>query len=247
MKIYDTLIKGCGYAPAGYAAANKNTIICEEHQICDTNFYLPLNTFCHTPYAPVTVEGKKLQKVFDDLSIFSEKYQNTNAFECGFCKYLVESPLDILLKCRVIKAEKKDDIYIVTIQTNEGLSHLYARQIIDCTNTPKEKIITVLFTSSDIQHTKKALLSAFDNAIIESTFYKSRYAIHIDVGNSDENTAKLHIYNKWRTLDTDSKIIYIAPVFLKEKNPSNILCDVNYKNPIEAFERGYNYGKEAVL
>lgn len=247
MNIYNTLIIGCGYAAVGYAQANKNTIICDEHQVCDTNFYLPLNTFSYTFYAPETAEGKKLQKAFDDLSIFCGEFQNTNGFECAFCNYLVENPANILLKCRVIKAEKNNDVYDVTIQTNEGLSHLYTRKIIDCTNAPREKIITVLFTSFNIEETKKALLSVFDGAVIEKAFYENRYAIHINVGNNDENTAKLYIYNKWCELNTDSKIIYIAPVFLREENPDNILCDANYQNAVEAFEKGYNYGKEETL
>ena len=247
MNIYDTLIIGCGYSSVGYAQANKNTIICEEHQVCDTNFYLPLSSFSHTPYIAETEEGKKLQKAFDDLSIFSKNSQNTNGFECAFCNYLVENPANILLKCRVINASKKDDIYDVTIQTNEGLSHIYARQIIDCTNTPKQKVITVLFTSTHIEDTKDALLSAFDGSVIEEAFYKNRYAIHISTDDKDENTAKLYIYNKWCELDTDAKIVYIAPVFSSEENPLNILCDANYKNPVEAFEKGYKFGKEAAL
>ena len=247
MNIYDTLIVGCGYSSVGYSTANKNTIICEEHQVCDTNFYLPLNTFSYTPYTPKTTEGKKLQKAFDDLSIFSGEFQNTNGFECAFCNYLVENPTNILLKCRVIKVEKNNGVYDVTIQTNEGLSHLHTRQIIDCTNASKQKVITVLFTSFDIEATQKALLSAFNGAVIEKAFYENRYAIHISVGDEDENTAKLYIYNKWCKLDTDSKIIYIAPVFSREENTTNILCDANYQNPIEAFEKGYSYGKEAAL
>lgn len=247
MNIYDTLIIGCGYAPVGYATANKNTIICEEHQVCDINFYLPLNTFSYTPYTPETNEGKKLKKAFEDLSLFFGKLQNTNGFECAFCNYLVENPVDILLKCRVIKAEKNDNVYDVVVQTNGGLSHLYTRQIIDCTSTPKKKIITVLFTTLNIEDTQKALLSVFNGAVIEKAFYENRYAIHIDVGDLDENTAKLYIYNEWCKLDTDSKIIYIAPVFSREGNATNILCDGNYQNPIEAFEKGYAYGKGVML
>lgn len=245
MHIYDTLIKGCGYAPLGYATSNKNTIICEERQVCDTNFYFPLNSFTYTPYTPETAEGKKLKNIFDELSLFSEKYQNTNGFECAICRYIVENPADILLKCRVIKAEKNDGIYDVTIQTNEGLSHIYTRQITDCTSTPKEKVITVLFDTDNIEDTKKYLSAEFEGAVIEKAFYENRYAIHINATEYDENTAKVYIYNKWP--DCGATIVYIAPVFSSEENPKNILCDANYKNPVEAFEKGYNFGKEAVL
>ena len=54
MQIYDALIIGCGYASVGFARKNKNVIICEEHQICDTGFYLPARCYEHFPYRAKT-------------------------------------------------------------------------------------------------------------------------------------------------------------------------------------------------
>lgn len=247
MKIYNTLIIGCGYASVGYAMADRNTIICEEHQVCDANFYLPLSTFKYTPYTPKTKGGECLNNVFKDLSLFSGDMQNTNAFECAFCKYLVENNIDILLKCRVIKTDKMPDgIFDVTIQTNEGLSHIFARKILNSTGIYEQKFLTVLFKTHDIDSAKRSLLSAFENSKIEEAFYKDRYAIHIKIEDADENTAKYLIYKKWCKLDTDSKIVYIAPVFSGAEDKNNKLCDTNYKNPVEAFEAGYLFGEEAL-
>ena len=50
------------------------------------------------------------------------------------------------------------------------------------------------------------------------------------------------------TLDSldgvNAKILYMAPVFYGAANPDK-LSDENYDNPIEAFEAGYFYAKEA--
>lgn len=245
MKIYDTLIVGCGYASAGYAETTPNTVICEEHQICDTGFYLPLRSFSHSPYSPKTEAGVRLKAVFDELSLFEKGLQNTNGFESAFCKYLVANPTDILLKCRVIGCKvNSEGIIDVTIQTNEGLSHIFARKILNSVSTRPQNRITVLFTTDDIEAEKELLLSSFENATIEPAFYEGRYALHLKYDGIDENTVKLLICRRWAEIKTSAKILYIAPVFYGNKDPSNPLCDANYENPVQAFEAGCFCAKE---
>ena len=244
MKLYKNLIIGSGYFSIGYAAACPDTVVCEEHQICDTSFYLPLRTFRYKPYSPKTEEGARLLSIFNSLSLFGENEQNANGFEFALCKYVSQNQLNILLKCRVIRTERREDgIYDVTAQTNEGLTHLFAEKITDTTGGTGEKYYTVLFVCDDIEKEKEKLLSAFGGAKIESAFYPRRYAIHILANSADENRIKLDIYKKWRSLDIDAKILYMAPVFYGAKS-SDKLCDGTYENPIEAFEAGYLYGKE---
>ena len=91
---------------------------------------------------------------------------------------------------------------------------------------------------------KEKLLSTYRGAQIESAFYPGRYALHLPVHNADENLIKLEVYQKWRALDIDAKILYMAPVFYGAASGEG-LCDANYENPIEAFEAGYFYAKEA--
>ena len=245
MKIYDTLIIGSGYTSIGYAVKNENSIICEEHQICDVNFYLPLRRFAYHHYEPRTEEGKRLQSLFDSYSLFKEGQQNTNGFEFVFCKYITEKNVDISLKCRVIRKEKRpDDIYDVTVQTNEGLSHIFARKILDTQVGEEKKFFTLLFVCDDIAGVKENLLSTFKGAEIERAFYKDRYALHIPTENLNENEIKLDVYNKWNALSINAKILYMAPVFYGRSSDSE-LSDESYKNPIEAFEAGYLYEKEA--
>ena len=187
MNVYDTLIIGSGYSSVGYATYCPNTVICEEHQICDTGFYLPMRGFRYRHYSPKTEEGRRLFDIFSSLSLFRENEQNTNGFEFAFCKYIAEKQVNILLKCRVIRIEQQPSgIYDVTLHSNEGLTHLFAKKILDTTDEAGEKRFSVLFVCSDIEKVKEKLLSAFEGAQIESAFYPDRYALHIPIKNSDE-------------------------------------------------------------
>ena len=244
MNIYDTLIIGSGYASIGYATACANTVICEEHQICDTQFYLPLRSFRYKHYSPKTEGGAQLLNIFESLALFRDNEQNANGFEFAMCKYIAQKQLDILLKCRIVSIVRQPNlIYDVTVQTNEGLTHLFAREILDMTNKSSEKHFTVLFVCDNIEKVRDKLLSAYSGAQIESAFYEGRYALHILAQDTDENRIKLEVYEKWRSLGIDAKILYMAPVFYGSASADK-LCDSDYENPIEAFEAGYFYAKE---
>lgn len=247
MKVYNTLVIGSGYASVGYAASHADTLICEEHQICDTGFYLPLRSFQYHPYVPKTEEGKRLLGIFEQLSLFGEKWQNTNGFECGLCTYIAEIHPSLLLKCRVIAKEKRaDGLYDVTLQTNEGLSHVFAKHILDTTPSIPSDRVTVLFVTKNSTADTEKLLSLFPGATIEPTGCDGRYALHLPTQGEDENAIKVTIYRKWNILDTDAKILYIAPVFYSDAK-ENGLCDCNYKNPVEALEAGYFYSPEVCV
>lgn len=246
MHIYDTLILGCGYSSAGYAIAKGNCIICEEHQLCDTHFTMPLRSFRYTHYTPTTPEGKRLLDVFSGLALFDQagNMQNTTAFECGFCQFLMENPLEILLKCRVTEiAQTPDGLYQVTLQTNEGLSLLFAKRVLNTLGTPKEKSFTVLLTTENYPETAALLAQAFPNSTLEPAFYESRYALHIPADGCNENDIKLQVYETLCQLPLSAKVIYMAPFFAQTCAPGG-LCDDHYDNPLEAFEAGFFYGEE---
>ena len=244
MHVYDTLIIGSGYFSVGYAIKNKNTVICEEHQLCDVNFYLPLNDFTYHPYTPTTTWGEKLFNFYSERNLFCNNMQNLNSFEGAFCKFIYENEVNVLLKTRVIKATKTaDGIYDVTVQSNEGLTHIFTKNIIDTVNKSPKTHYTVLFFSENIKKDSQLLLNAFSGAKIVTAFYNERYAIQIPTFNQSENLVKLYVYEKWKNLATSTKIIYMAPVLYSLTASSN-LCDNYYNNPIQAFEAGYLYKGE---
>ena len=239
--IYNTLIIGCGYFSVGYAVSDGNSMICEESQICDTRFYLPLKSFRSNPYSPKTAEGARLLDVFTRLSLIEGESLNTCGFECGFCKYITETDANILLKCRVVGISEENGVYDAKIQTNEGLSHLYAKKILRAFSEETNKRFTVLFTAEDIVSVSAELKDAFPGATLEPAFYRGRYALHITWEDYDENTVKLAVYNTWNEKNIKAKIIYMAPAFaVDSQNPCS---DDFYDNPIKAFEAGYFYAK----
>lgn len=245
MRIYDALVIGSGYASVGFARKNKNVIICEEHQICDTGFYLPARCYEYFPYCTKTQEGKKLESVFAELSLFSGEQQNLNGFECAMCTYLVNNPVELLLKSKVIGVKRMcEGVYDVSVYTNEGITHLFTKRVINTKRRLTQKKITVLFTTGNIARAKETLCSVFEGAQIEPAFYEGRYAMHVNADGFDENSVKLWIYNKWCETEPDAKILYIAPVFYGDAVETHLLCDANYTNPIEAFEAGYLFSLE---
>lgn len=238
MKIYDTLIIGCSYFSVGYAMNNPNTIICEAHQTCDNNFYLPIRGFDYKPYKPQTSEGEKLLEIFNSRNLLSEKGHNVSAFEGAFCKYIYENNVNVLLKCRVIRTKESNGVYDVTVQSNEGLSHIFARKILNSLSDAPKNLYTALFISTDIEKDKPILLSAFKGSVIKSAVHDRRYAIHIPVTITDENLVKVWVYENWKNANVDAKIIYMSPI-IYSSNKSNKVCDDNFISPIQAFEAGY--------
>ena len=243
--IYDTLLIGCGFLSAGYATEKKNTCIVEEHQMCDSAFTLTVPSFCYSPYVPKTIEGERLFEIFRSLSLFSEKQQNTSAFECALSKYLLAEDIRPTLKCRVIEQKKREDgLFEVSVQTNGGLDTLFARKVIDTTPHIVNKQMTVLFVSEDYEDVSGTLSTLFPDSSSECAFYDGRYAVHIPIPDEyDENTAKVYIYKKWNEAGLRAKILYIAPLFYGVVSV-DALSDLRFKNPIEAFEYGIAMAKE---
>jgi len=235
MHIYDTLIIGCSYMSAGYAVTRKNCIICEKSELCDTHFGAALCGFEASDYMPCTVEGKTLWHIFSDMKLLGNGMQNLNAFECAFCKYIIDSGLDVLLKSRVVDVAFNGGIYEVTVITNSGLDKLYAKHIRDFSNDGKD-YITVQFVSSDIERDIMLLQKEFGEVKTEKAFYDNRYALYVPAGGSDINMLKIDIYNKWHACGTTAKILHI-PSAMYSKNGEK-LCDEKFDSFIEAFEAG---------
>jgi len=82
MRIYDTLIIGCGYSSAGYALAGGNCILCEENQLCDSHFTMPLGSFRYHRYTPKTPDHSRLLEAFTELELFSPEKGMQNTGNC---------------------------------------------------------------------------------------------------------------------------------------------------------------------
>ncbi len=243
MHLYDAVIIGSGYGSVGFALKNGNSIIIEENQCADPNFYLPLKNFSYTEYTPVTDLGKKLNSVFEKYNLFKGGYMCTNALEAAFCEFLINEDVEILLKARVVNCKKLDDgTFEVTVITSEGLITIHTKNLFD-TRPSKDakKYLTVISMTENIDPAIKILSEVFENSTFEKAFYDDRFAMYLPVENTcDVNEALIYIHDKWLTAKVDAKILYVAPVFATKADKNNVLFpkDYNFSNPIEAFEAG---------
>ena len=242
--IYDTLIIGSGYTSLGYAIANGNTIICEEREICDTQFYLSLKQYKSEEYISNTKIGRELLDYYTNMGLLQNGMQNLNAFECAFCGFALQHNVQILLKCRVIDyIADQDGYYDVRVINGAGIEHICAKKVLDLRPKGLNKQLTVLFETNCKDADIPMLETIFPGAHIEKAFYESRHAIHIPVEfNADYNTVIMDIYDTWGKALHHAKILYIASAFAtistdKEETPN----DSNYLNPIAAFEAGILY------
>lgn len=244
MKIYDTLIIGSGYTALGYAIANPNTVIIEERQICDTEFYLPLRCYTHAGISVSTDEGRELYEYYDALGLWKDKMQNLNCFETAFCGYALEHKVEILLKSRVIsKTERDDGSLDVRVISPSGIVHIFAKKIIDMRSAGDKKSLTLLFSLNGAPSDVKSVAAAFPDARIEQAFFSDRYALHLNV-EGDYLAAKKNAYRCFENLNCEARLIYTAPVLCTERTDCPKLHTDNcFDNPISAFEAGLRFGR----
>lgn len=239
MEYVDTLLLGSGYTSIGYAASGADCLIAEEQEIADTHFYLPLRSYRHTPYTPVTEEGRALSGIFDSLGLFRDGKQNVNGFEPALCRYLEERELPLLFKCRAVRREEHDGRTLVTLSTNEGLLTVACRRVIDTRSGKRNERMTVLIRAcEEAAAIAASLLTGWE---MTEAFYPDHYALFAPLS-GDVNVALCRIAD---ALDGAEgiRILAVAPAFAAD-GEGRLLSDDDHQNPIAAFEAGYRLGRE---
>ena len=244
MKIYDSLIIGCGYTALGYATAVKNSVIIEERQICDGAFYLPLPCFRHGTVAPTTAEGRAIYEYYSSRGLFGEVMQNLNGFESAFCGYALDNDVEILLKSRVVEvSEPCDSVYTVRVISPSGIVRILTKKVIDMRRSQNADTLTFLFTVTDAGTALASVRCAFPGAEIEKAYFPDRYAMHVKLS-GDLNTTKRAVYEGWNRVCSSARLVYTAPTaYARREFCGGIPSDDCFKDPIEAFEAGLAYAK----
>ena len=249
MKLYDTLIIGSGYTALGYALTRGNTLIVEEGESCDTGFSLSQRCFLLPSYEIKNALAKKLYDYYEALGLICDGMTNTGALECGFCAFAIDMGAEILLKCRIINQELASDGTIkVTVISGGGIEYIFTKRIIDMRNQEEKRYLTFLFTTKNQSLDIPALLSALPNSKIEPAFYKSRYALHMELTEDEDiNEARIRLYDIWDKTEHTAKLLYTAPTTALESTKSDIPKDSAYRSFIEAFDAGISYASEVIL
>ncbi len=243
---YKTLIIGSGYAALGYALEQGNTLICEESELCDTAFCLPLSDFGRWGYNPVTEQGRALLAHFESAGIVRDGYPNTGALECGFCGFAIERGVKIRLKTRVISTTLADGrLYNVRMISGAGIEQICAERVIDMRLCGSKRTLTALFTTDSPERDLTQLKAAFPDGDIEPAFYGGRYALRLPADHGDYINAKRELYARWSSAAHGAQLLYTAPALAVRLE---IKCDVPgdscYADPIAALEAGIFYARE---
>lgn len=242
MKEYDTLLIGAGYSSFGYAAARGGCLVVEEQEIADTHFYLPLRSFCHTPYTPRTAEGRRLEGHFRALGLFRDDRQNVNGFEVALCRYLTENPLPFLLKTRVARQRREGESTVVTLIGNGGLSKVACRRVIDTRAGERERRLTILITAGSRAEAEAAAKQG--GFSMTDAFYPGQYALFAPF-TGEINETKLGVAEALRGA-VGVRVLAMAQAAAAD-GEGKLLSDDDHENPITAFEAGYRLGKEMPL
>lgn len=233
-----TLIIGSGYSSAGFALTEKNCLIAEETEMCDTHFYLPLQCYGYKDFAPSENISAELFDTFQKFGLFKNGMQNVNAFECAFCSFLKEHKTNVLLKSRVVSTEQKDGKYFVNLYTNSGFERVCADKLLDCRTVKNSPLYFTVLYKAEKNSVQSDLQEIFPGSFSQEAFYDTRYALYVPYDrNTDLNAFKLSLYNRWKENQIDAKILCFAPI-------AGTLGEAGVTNPVEAFEHGIKLAKE---
>ena len=181
-KIFDTVVLGSGYFSLGYAATHENTLIIEDTQLLDPNFYGTLSGFGMKSEKLCAKGAASLYNAFVNEGIVGEDRLAVNELEPALCRFVEGKAPNILLGTFCIGVKKTDCGYEISFCNNEGINRVLAKRVID-TRIACGNRMNILVAVKD---QKEPELSAVSKA-----FYDDQRLIELDFdGNIDINDAK---------------------------------------------------------
>ena len=243
MKVYDTLLIGSGYYAVGYADARGNCLIVEEGQVADTSFYLPMRGFGVSDMHPTTAGGERLLACINEMGLIDRRGLCVNGLESALARHILAIGAPLRLKCRVVRRRAEGALTALTLQSNEGLCEVYAREVIDTRPPKKNPRQSILLCGGDDRAAAEALLAAFPDATLAPAFYEGRSVMTIPAVGYDENSIKVMIHARFPRV-AGLRLMYIAPAFAADACGAGA-TDAAYPDPVAAYDAGFLAGEVA--
>ena len=247
MKVYQCVILGSGYFSFGYAASHKDVLIVEETQLADPHFGGTLSSYAFLDAEPHAEGAKALLNAFGGEGLIKDARISVNELESALCRFLEKDMPAILLGTFCTAVEKKEAGYCLTLCNNEGLSHVFAKEVIDNRMGRGNRLGILVY----LPEGKEPILASASGIVsqIEPAFFEDQRLITLTfLDNADENQAKQRslavIEAGLRAVG--GKVLQMsyrlggAPVFLPYRNEEGILCvnEASFGNVITAYEKG---------
>lgn len=169
---YDTVILGSGYFAVGYAQNRKNTLIIEETQLLDPNFYGRLSGFDMTPKRPTAKGAAALFDALEKEGVVRNGKLAVNELEAAFCRFVSCNMPNILFGTFCTRIDKKAGGYELEICNNEGMNKLFAKKVIDARLPFGNKLNLLLATDNGKLPELEGVAPAFydDQCVMSLTF-----------------------------------------------------------------------------
>ena len=254
----DTLIFGASFLGIGAALAANNCIVAESGGIFGAEFVNTYKVTGNTPIAPKTGLGRTFLAELKNRKLASEDgciYQAPAVYVMS--KFLKEKPVDIRFMTELIKIEKNNGLFKVTVYHAKGFETITAGRLIDTTTLGRghKKILSV--------NLKKSLNAVIHNPLgnsIENLYHNELsglfiYSLEVPINASRYEAAEklLSMENVFKK--NEMKITSIAPEFSyampaigelrsMEKIEENFSWhpSAGYANLAAAFDEGVSIG-----
>lgn len=189
MRQYQTIILGSGYFSFGYAATHEDVLIVEATQLADPHCYGTLDGFAWNGKMP---DAKGARGLYDALvgdGVVMDGRISVNELESAFCRFLAADMPEILLGTFCTHVDKTEGGYDLTLCNNEGLSHVFAKNVIDTRIGQGNRLGVLVYLAAG----KEPCISSVDGVTVavEPAFYNDHRLITLTFkGEVDENRAK---------------------------------------------------------
>lgn len=243
MRTYKLLILGGGHVALGLAMAQRDCLICEESEFVDAGFSLTLKGFAREKQIALSQPAQQLQVTYEKIGLLSEKSYHCSALEIGASRFVLDNQIPVLLKCRVLAVQKREEGYEVTLITNSGLETVKADFIADTRPKGSPRSLSALFTIKDDESIIR-VRQLFPEGVVEPSFCKEWGAVHMPLTSELQYNAALEsLLGRW---NLEEKLSLVAPRLSYGADQATP-TDAAYGDPFSAFEAGYRWGREAFL
>ena len=254
MKQYQTVVLGSGYFSFGYAATHEDVLIVEATQLADPHCYGTLDGFAWNGKVPDSKGARGLYDALVGDGVVSDGRISVNELESAFCRFLATDMSALLLGTFCTCVNKTEDGYDLTLCNNEGLSHVFAKNVIDTRVGLGNRLGVLVYLAAG----KEPCIPSVDGVTVTvgPAFYDDHRLITLAFeGEVDENRAKQRslsvIEDSLRA--SGSKILQMsyclfgAPVLSPYRDDSGIVhVDQRaFGNLFEMYEKGETWNDEA--
>ena len=231
MKKFDIAILGATCYGISYAASCKASCILIDKQISVGSEFVYSYKYAK---ADMNLKSENLNRIIGSMKTRKLIDENGNyhllPLRGIISEFVLEKNLNIMFDTRIVKIEKENDLFCITLVNNNGISKIYAEKILDTTSRRYDGAYTANKKLAAIISDGNSELSDSENIHFEKCMFEDDYIMYYDADENDTlQTASEKLIKAFSSLyEGKYHIASIARAFLYE-----------YKSPVNDSDNGY--------